>query len=419
MKKLLSFPLALCLVSAFVFTSCSDDENDGNGGNFSNLSVEQRKQRVESVGVDLMNKINPADHEIAVKAINSLDILLNDANNIPEEDIQPSPFPQFNMKSLRAMTALNNLGGVVGLASGNMTIAEWAELDLGTYTYDSVKEEFDFVSDTDNKVIVKYPMEGSKTNNVKIEASFSNSSTVVDNVIIPSQVDVELSVDGTEQISASVSYKGELDNQNDHAIITIAGKYVAEATVSAKDGSVNCSATLKVGNELLISSTGSISGSFQIPDADASESDIENEAEKINWAKVDINIMGQLAITGTANPGAIIKADNEIGYDDENKATVDALVAVYNANMDVSLVDLSDNTALAKGEMYTYEDKYCYTDWQTNKEICHYYYEEELALRFDDDTMIDFEDFVDDRAGFGELIDAFNRLSQTYEDYIK
>ena len=87
--------------------------------------------------------------------------------------------------------------------------------------------------------------------------------------------------------------------------------------------------------------------------------------------------------------------------------------------MDVSLVDLSDNTALAKGEMYTYEDKYCYTDWQTNKEICHYYYEEELAFRFDDDTMIDFEDFVDDRAGFGELIDAFNRLSQTYEDYIK
>ena len=152
MKKLLSFPLALCLVSAFVFTSCSDDENDGNGGNFSNLSVEQRKQRVESVGVDLMNKINPADHEIAVKAINSLDILLNDANNIPEEDIQPSPFPQFNMKSLRAMTALNNLGGVVGLASGNMTIAEWAELDLGTYTYDSVKEEFDFVSGTDDKV---------------------------------------------------------------------------------------------------------------------------------------------------------------------------------------------------------------------------------------------------------------------------
>ena len=92
MKKLLSFPLALCLVSAFVFTSCSDDENDGNGGNFSNLSVEQRKQRVESVGVDLMNKINPADHEIAVKAINSLDILLNDANNIPEEDITKS-FP--------------------------------------------------------------------------------------------------------------------------------------------------------------------------------------------------------------------------------------------------------------------------------------------------------------------------------------
>ena len=29
--------------------------------------------------------------------------------------------------------------------------------------------------------------------------------------------------------------------------------------------------------------------------------------------------MGQLAITGTANPGAIIKADNEIGYDDEAK----------------------------------------------------------------------------------------------------
>ena len=48
MKKLLSFSLALCLVSAFVFTSCSDDGNDEGGGNFSNLSVEQRKQRVEA-----------------------------------------------------------------------------------------------------------------------------------------------------------------------------------------------------------------------------------------------------------------------------------------------------------------------------------------------------------------------------------
>lgn len=128
--------------------------------------------------------------------------------------------------------------------------------------------------------------------------------------------------------------------------------------------------------------------------------------------------MGQLAITGTANQRQLSRPDNEIGNVDENKATVDALVAVYNANMDVNLMDLSNNTALAKGEMYTYEDKYCYTDWQTNKEICHYYYEEALGLRFDDDTMIDFEDFVDDGAGFGELIDAFNRLAQAYENYI-
>ena len=421
MKKILSFPLALCLMSVFVLGSCSDDDNDGgDNGNYSSLSVEQRKQRIETVGVDFMNKINPADHEVALKAVNSLSSLLA----AEDEVVGGEPGrPDFQMKTLKSMVTINNLGAVVRLASGNMTIAEFAGLDLGTYTYNPVKEDFDYVAGTGNKVIVNYPVEGSATNNAKLEASFSNSTTVVDNVIIPSQVDMTLSVDGTEQISASVSYKGQLDNQNDHAIITIAGKYVAEATVSAKDGAANCSATLKVGNDVLISATGNISGSFQIPDVDASESQVENEAKKINSAKVDINIMGQLAITGTANPGAIIKFEDDFDGTGNEKADTEALVVVYNANMDINLMDLSNNTKLATGEMYTYEDKYCYPEWAdggyTGKEICSYYYDEALGLRFDDDTLVDFEDFIDDKSGFGDLIDAFNRLSQAYESYIQ
>ncbi len=405
MKRKLFFPVALCLISVLSFTACSDDDKDGNDGGYSNLSVEQRKQRVEEVGVALLNKINPDDHKVAIQALESLEDLLSE-----EEVVEPD---------YRPFAATNNLGAAVALAAGDMSFMDLIDVEPGTYVYNFTTQDFDRTAATpSNGVIYKYPVGNSTVNNAIIEAIYSGeSSTEVDGVKIPSLVNILLTVDGTEQLKAEVSHNGRLNDLTDYAEITIARTYITRADITARSGYVFCKSNMRINGEEILSMNGTVSGSFALPSTPNSDWDEDAEMEKINDANFTISVLNQLSIVGNANTRAIIDYQKSHSSDIEfDKVAVDALVNIYNQNMDIRILD-QDASILANIVKYTLTDKTYYWNPVTNKGETRDGYYDELAFRFDDNTLIDIEEFTDN--GFNELINVWERLANMYESFLR
>lgn len=408
MDRRLFFSVALCLFSLMSFTSCSDDDKDDKGGNtggYSNLSVEQRKQKVEKVGIDLLNKINPEDHKVAIQALNSFVDLFPD-----DEQVTPGYGP---------LAAANNLGTAVALAAGAMNFMDLIAVDPGTFVYNPRTQEFDRTARTpSNGVIYQYPVGNSPTNNATIEATYSGESlTEIDGVKIPSLINILLTVDGAEQLKAEVSHTGKLNDLADYAEITVARTYVTRADITARSGRVYCKSNLRVGGEEILSMNGTITGTFTLPSSPDTNLDPDEESEKIDNADFTISVLNQLSIAGTANTRAIIDYQTTHTSDIEfNKELVDALVNVYNQNMDIRILD-QDASVLANIVKYTLTDKVYYWNSVTNKGETRDGYYDELAFRFDDNTLIDIEEFTDN--GFNDLINAWTSLAKAYESFLK
>lgn len=404
MKRRLFFPIALCLVSLISFTACSDnDGKDENGGGYSNLSVEQRKQRLEEVGVNLLNKINPEDHKLAIQALASFTELF-----AMDADDEVLPYDE--------LAAANNLSTAVALAAGDMDFMDLLDLDPGTYVYNFMTQEFDKTAATpSNGVTYKYPVGSSTTNNATIEAVYSGESeTEIEGAKIPSLVNILLTVNGTEQLKAEISHNGKLNDLADYAEITVARTYVTRAEIKARSGNVYCNSNLRLNGDEVLSMNGTVTGSFTLPSSPDTDLDGEEEMEKINDANFTISVLGQLSIVGSANTRAIIDYQTTHTSDNEfNKELVDALVNVYNQNMDIRVLN-NDASILAKIEKYTMADKsYDYTSPGYPLKDAYY---DELAFRFDDNTLIDIEEFTDN--GFNDLVNIWKRLADKYESFL-
>ena len=56
-------------MASFCLTACTDDEGKQSSG--TNLTPDEHKEKLENIGLEVLGKINPADHERLLNAIDN------------------------------------------------------------------------------------------------------------------------------------------------------------------------------------------------------------------------------------------------------------------------------------------------------------------------------------------------------------
>lgn len=70
-------------MASFCLTACTDDEGKQSSG--TNLTPDEHKEKLENIGPEVLGKINPADHEKLLNAIDNFARLADDGLDIERD----------------------------------------------------------------------------------------------------------------------------------------------------------------------------------------------------------------------------------------------------------------------------------------------------------------------------------------------
>ena len=70
-------------MASFCLTACTDDEGKQSSG--TNLTPDEHKEKLENIGLEVLGKINPADHEKLLNAIDNFARLADDGLDIERD----------------------------------------------------------------------------------------------------------------------------------------------------------------------------------------------------------------------------------------------------------------------------------------------------------------------------------------------
>lgn len=415
MRHLLKFSFVACL-GLMMFTTACDDTKEPDGGDptYSKLTPDEHKAKLEETGTKLLAQIDPEDHKQAVLALSSLSDLL------VESDDSGIEYPQ--VQALQKLTAKIPMGEVIRIATGESEITKISDA-FGVYTYNSVTKDWDESPATD-RLEYNYPLKGSLVNTAKLLLTYSPSTTIIDGVEVPSEVTVKLTVGGVEQLALNATYTGEWGKQTDVVKLTIAGKYVLEANLVAKEKTVTCHVSFKKGNTILMDGGIDLKGGFKIP---TTEGGVESESEKIETAVVAMDLMSEITLAASGNVATIINEMNKIPDNLTEKAQLEAETGIVNKNVAAALVYSSSKLAIATlkfGIDETTETQQQFQGFDSNgnpiyKDVTYTYYDVLPLLVFGDGSQIDIESYFDDEKVFSSLIKEFENLIQKYEDILQ
>lgn len=74
-------------MASFCLTACTDDEGKQSSG--TNLTPDEHKEKLENIGLEVLGKINPADHERLLNAIDNFARLADDGLDIEPGQSNP------------------------------------------------------------------------------------------------------------------------------------------------------------------------------------------------------------------------------------------------------------------------------------------------------------------------------------------
>lgn len=454
--------LSLAIISSCDLTDDDDDDNDDD--TFSELSVEENKQKLEDDGLAMLDKMKEMESTAAVDAVASMIHFMELADPFagnPNVNSKKSGKLSY-LKPFVAVKQMPELGYkpvMLSLKSVNEdpeSIQEAYDMLVGIYAWNSSSQAWDY-TETGDAIVFQFPStEEGTSNNASLTASDYRGYTGgfdydLDEYTgdLPEHIKVELKVDNsalmTFEFNATYNSNGEPTDVS--SSISMDAFSMSASMYNHSNTEAGMSTELKYNSEILIAASVDATGNWS-PD------NIENNTVTVydtvyeeiwnpetgEWEETDViwyieewtevngeNILTEGNMTfqvmntkavGNAKIKELIEGEKNIWEDDEEEGFDDdaatiAMADLINENVDLKVRYADNNEIIAIAEAYTYDDTY--TDYIWNEET--YQYEEvevtekEIGMRFKfgDGSTIDAETYFED---------GFDDLTQEFEDWM-
>jgi len=422
--KIKYFCFAALIIFAAV-SSCKKDDEDG-GEKFSEKSVEENKAVVEESAISMANTMDD------MKDLETVDVAVNLGNILDTDD----PLKSATTKRSKINTVIHAIAGIKTGENDLNTLFEalkvsrelkddpetlqeiWDEL-VGTYSWDTGMEEWDFEAGGD-KVIFEFPSaEGGMTNDAVFTVYNYNSVMLTTNPLddeyegdFPTSLNADLKVGTTELISFvfSAQYNSDGIPSMLAADLTIE-TFAFEVDITNTDTKVSANYKFNQSGTTIMDIGGTASGLFTQENIDnntVTYSDSYDEWEEVEFEEVlrsatahfrlfNIKILGDIDVKGLVDQLNIIYEDDD-DYEFDWDAADEAAVEEINKYVDLRVLNVADNEKIAEAEAYiVYEED----EWDEWSYI-------DFRLVFADGSRVDLETYFEE--GFDDFIDEVNTL---------
>lgn len=428
MKKLFS-TLALCAIALTTLSSCDlfkpeEKKNDTPEYEASKLTPSQHQEKLETIALDIVNAIDPADVEELALSLTTL------SERIPEE--QQGGAEEF-ARSIQNLD-VNNIVALVTRASEELILdINDPELALGGICVEINEDGTTVESEIDDKraIMIKWDNDALTLSwgENKGEYTFEDSNEGVTYIVkLPSFIKIAITLNGVEHFSANIE-PNVTDNYTYAPALTIKlnGGYELYSKVNANNKGVGVEGSFKKNGKKLIGSAAAISiNDLTNPDNWYEEyydeyygetvSDIalgEYIGENVTNGTVQVDLL-TLSIIGTGDLRSVIDEMNALDerYNNGNypKEYYDEGCAIVNKYLKVMAVYNDTNEKIADVILQTVEEEY----YDEYLEKTDYIYYAAPILVFPDGSKFAFEDFFTEES-FSDLIERISEIAGNME----
>lgn len=429
MKKLFS-TLALCAIALTTLSSCDlfkPEENKDDTPKYedSKLTPSQHQEKLETIALDIVNAIDPADVEELAQSLTTL------SERIPEEEQGGAEELARSIQNLD----VNNIVALVTRASEELILdINDPELELGGICVEIKEDGTTEESEIDDKraIMIKWDNDALTLSwgENKGEYTFEDSNEGVKYIVkLPSFIKIAITLNGVEHFSANIE-PNVTDNYTYAPALTIKlnGGYELYSKVNANDKGVGVEGSFKKNGKKLIGSAAAISiNDLTNPDNWYEEyydeyngetvTDIalgDYIGENVTNGTVQVDLL-TLSIIGTGDLRSVIDEMNawderySNGANNE-KEYIDEGCAILNKYLKVMAVYNDTNEKIADVILQTVEEEY-YNQYLDETD---YIYYAAPILVFPDGSKFAFEDFFTEES-FSDLIERIGEIAGNME----
>ena len=425
--------------AAAVMVSCGNKED---GGGSTPLTPEENKEKLDRIGMDVINMINPANHEDFCEAVDHF-VEFSDEGNLGDVFHDPNAY-SLMASTMQALKTACTKGDISGLLT-KTEVTDYiyrAEDYYGVYNYRNGRWTY---TEDDSKLEFRYSFNGDDIVATAVASGEESLVSYTDrwtepgyedwngnyhpgeeyeynyDVYVPEKVEVNFTKNGESLASVTVNTDCQM---NDHVNIDVAyavadmDGYVA---VDLDNSNGSASYSLNMGGRNIVTGSTVFSGS-DMADPDEVINDPENA---VRGAEAEVIILDEARVYGKCTNmagyiGKMEDLDNEyehmVGYDyyytkDYNEESAE----LFNEYFSFELSYLPGKARVASlfaqcffDEDYYYWDGEKYTDGG---------YGVEPILKFDiDESEYSVESYFSEK-NFGSIVNSVEDLGEIYEGY--
>jgi hypothetical protein len=430
-------------------------------------TVEENKAVIENSAVELIDISKDIESITAQNYIKSFSYYL---------EIKEPTFPGYNDKSaVKNNSNVKLLFNLKKLVDKKMSIVEffsslkgYSEKSIkedptsiqevmddvrGTYEWNQTKQDWDFTTMLENKIIFKFPSsEGGLSNNAVLTFTYTGTTINLPEEIaseysgdVPSKTTLSLVVDGTTYITNSLEIKYNTDGYPNYvnAKLTVEN-FSFETTTSYSETKVSTDYSFKQGSKIILAFDAEVTGDFKVSTYESmvsetevqevycyetydeygnfvticdtsvytdTEMDLEIAKDVVHNVHTSIQVLN-IKLDGTLNAKTL--ANTLYNLNQNGEISEEQGIEALNDNVILKVINVETTEVISKSELYLKNVEY---------QVDNGYYDEnwnwvsvmetetrvEIALRFvfHDGSKIDAETYFNE--GFGSFISELNK----------
>lgn len=409
MTSKLKFLIPCLMLSMVSFTSCSDDDNNGDGpsgGGSEPLTSEQSKEKLSAIGQNLIGLVNAEDQR---KLIELGDYFSDIAGSLEFQEKDQV------RKAIRTIVAASqgDMAAVYSLAAPNSEIYQASDY-YGVYTYNKQTDEWPR-TDSNSELALKFADKQGQQAEIRIAATGNEADIEYDDVIVkvPAKITATIKLGSSILTSVDITTANVNSNNPRKADITVnvdANGYKVSSSVSAGPSQVKANYLITIRGTEAVKGEAYLNGSNMTAD----EGKNENIEDRFNDAQAQANIMGEALVTLKCESYKELARKMEEVKDQydrsSSQAAAQATANVYKQylNGGLTFTGSDQQSATLAFQPYIVEK------WNGVE-----YWEVEPLLQFEDESLISFEKYFDAASGpFKSLANSFEALVDSFDGFI-
>ncbi|MCG8582266.1 MAG: hypothetical protein MI866_20250, partial [Bacteroidales bacterium] len=396
----------------FAFTACSDDE--GSGDVYSDLPVEEQKEKIESEGIAMVQKMDEAKNLKTYDVIDGFFALMDQAEE------QPTKVVEFSLNEVKSLQGTKSIVNLKGALVDKMRASDEFTAEAGIYEWDPQMNDWMVVEESTTEITYRFVVDGQDAEISIYDFKVQDAAHQEDpEMIVELPLSVNAHVKLGEVVITSFSLQAEWNDddtpKNITEVITLENfSFTSELTNTTSK--VAASASFKHNADVIYGNGFSLEGDFSyaeifstIPEEGGSMDDAlaQEVLEKANvWFQLgNIKIEGILDFKGFMEAFADKVESGALNENSTEEDMQDMMVELINEYAILYVRFADSDEIIAKGEFYLEEvsDNYGGS-----------YVEPAFLMVFGDGSKVTIDQFVEE--GFADLITEIESFFAALEE---